>query len=182
MQISHWTLLDFAIAGIILVSTGFALTKGLMREVTSFIALLGGFILAVLYYRVPAAWFSGIFRTESIARLVGFLLIFLGCLIAGAIVSFIINKFIKAASLEWIDRLLGGIFGFLRGWAVASIIVLALVAFPVHEELLVKSVLAPYVLAGARGAALMVPQELKDKFYIEYKRVLESLNQKGKPS
>jgi len=182
MQISQWTLLDFAITGIVLVSTGFALTKGLMREVVSIIALVGGFVLAILYYRVPAAWFSHIFRTESIADLVGFLLIFFGCLIVGAVVSFLINRFIKAASLEWIDRLLGGIFGFLRGWAVASIMVLALIAFPVHEDLVVRSALAPYVLAGARGAALMVPQELKDKFYTEYKKVLESLNQKGKPS
>jgi membrane protein required for colicin V production len=182
MQFSQWTFLDFVFVGIILMSTGFALTKGLMRELVSVIALLGGFFIAVLYYRVPAAWFSGVFRTESLASLIGFLVIFIGCLMVGAIISFFINRFIKAASLEWVDRLLGGIFGFLRGWAVASIIVLAMVAFPVKEHLFGRSILAPYLIAGARAAVLLVPQELKDKFHTEYKKALDTLNEKRNPS
>ncbi len=181
MQLSHWTFLDFIFAGIILLSTGFALTKGLVREVVSIVALLAGFILAVLYYPVTAAWFRNLLRTEALADLVGFLLIFAGCLMAGAIVSLLIKRFVKAASLEWIDRLLGGVFGFLRGWAVASIIVLALVAFPVKEKLLARSVLAPYVLAGARAVVLVVPGDLKSKFYEEYKKVLQTLNEKKTP-
>ncbi len=182
MQFSQWTFLDYVFAGVILVSTGFAVTKGLVREVVSIVALLAGFFLAVIYYRVPAAWFSGVLRTESMASLIGFLIIFIGCLIVGAVISFLVNKFIKAASLEWIDRLLGAIFGFLRGWAVASIIVLALVAFPIQEHLLGKSILAPYLLAGARAAIHLVPNELKTKFQTEYQKVLNTLNEKRNPS
>jgi membrane protein required for colicin V production len=182
MQISQWSLIDFVFAAIILVSTGFALTKGLVREIVSIVALLGGFILAVLYYPIPAAWFRDIFRTEALANLIGFLLIFVGCIAIGAVVAFFINRFLKAAALEWIDRLLGALFGFLRGWLVASIIVLALVAFPVREHLLPHSVLAPYLLAGARAAVLVVPQDLKNRFYDEYKKILQILNEKRPPA
>ncbi len=178
MHWSHWTFLDFVFLGIVLLSTGFALTKGLVREVVSLVALLSGLVLAVLYYPVTAAWFKDWVRTETLADLIGFMILFLGCLLVGAIISFLINRFVKAASLEWVDRLLGAVFGFLRGWAVASIIVVALVAFPVKENVLAHSVLAPYLLAGARAVVLVVPKDLKAKFYEEYKKTLQVLNEK----
>ena len=182
MQLSQWTFLDYIFAGIILLSIGLAVTKGLVRELVSLIALLGGFFLAVFYYPVAAAWFKAALRTDVMADLVGFMIIFVGVLALGALVAFLINRFVKAASLEWIDRLLGAIYGLLRGWAVASIIVLALVAFPVNGQAVPRSFLAPYLLAGARAAVLITPKELKTKFYDEYKRILQSLNEKRSPA
>jgi membrane protein required for colicin V production len=177
---NQWTALDLGFALIIAVSTGFALTKGLAREVISLVALIGGFILAAFYYRLPAAWLSDLTRTEAIADLIGFMVIFLGTIAIGAVVSLLVNRFVKMASLQWIDRLLGGIFGFLRGWAVASILVLAMVAFPLRDNsLLARSYLAPYLLAGARAAVIMVPQHMKDRFHDEYQKVIGNLNHGG---
>jgi uncharacterized membrane protein required for colicin V production len=87
-----------------------------------------------------------------------------------------VNRFIKMTSLEWIDRLMGGIFGFLRGWAISSVIALALIAFPVRQETLARSLFAPYLLAGARAAVLLVPQDLKLKFNEEYHKILQAWN------
>jgi membrane protein required for colicin V production len=177
MHLSQWQFLDFLFAIIILVSTICALRKGLVREIVSLAALIGGFILAVLFYRIPAAKLADFTRTDSIADLLGFLIIFVGCILLGIIASFLINRFIKAASLKWIDRLLGGIFGFLRGWAISSILVLALIAFPIRENLLARSFLTPFLLAGARTVVLLVPQSLKDKFNEQYKKVLQTWNE-----
>ena len=113
--------------------SGFAVTKGLVREIVSLVALIGGFILAVLYYPSLGSVLTEFCRTDSVANFVAFLIIFIGCILIGAIVSLIVNRFMKAASIKWIDRILGGIFGLLRGWAIASILVLALIAFPVRE-------------------------------------------------
>jgi len=178
---THWTFLDFTFAVIVLVSTVFATMKGLAREIVSIVALFGGFLLAAFYYPVPAAWFGTFLRTEALAQLAGFLLIFLGCVLLGALAAFLINKFIKMASLEWADRLLGGVFGFVRGWLMCSVIVIGLVAFPVKEGLLARSILSPYVLAGARAAVLMVPKDLKSKFNEEYQKIIQLLNQKKNP-
>ena len=173
----HWTFLDFLFSIIILVSIFFALTKGLVREIVSLAALIGGFILAVLYYPVPAARLIEFSRTDSIANLFGFMIIFVGCLLAGAIISFVINRFLKAASIKWVDRLLGGVFGLLRGWAICSVMVIAIVAFPLRETVMAQSVLAPYLLAGARAAVVVVPQSLKDEFNKQYKKVIDTWNQ-----
>jgi membrane protein required for colicin V production len=177
MQLSQWMFLDYAFALIIIISIAVSMTKGLAREIVSFIALIGGFVLAALYYPVVAARFMDYSKTEAIANFIGFLIIFLGCILFGAIISFLINRFIKMASLEWVDRLLGAVYGLLRGWAISSIIVLALIAFPVRQNLVARSILAPYLLAGARAAVFLVPQQLKNKFNEEYKKVLQSWNQ-----
>ncbi len=176
MQLSQWTFLDFLFAVIILVSTISALMKGLVREIISLVSLIAGFVLAVLYYRIPASWLAEFSRTEAVADLLGFLIIFVGIILIGAIAAFLVNRFVKAASLKWIDRTLGAIFGLLRGWVISSILVVALIAFPVRENLMARSFLAPFLLAGARTAVLMVPQGLKEKFNEQYKKVLQSWN------
>jgi membrane protein required for colicin V production len=173
---SQWTFLDLVFAAIILVSTGFALRKGLAREVISLVALFGGFLLAAFYYPLVARWFLNVAKTEAVADLIGFVTIFIACVLIGALAAFIVNRLIRMASLEWIDRLMGAIFGFLRGWAVASILALALIAFPVRQETLARSIFAPYLLAGARAAVLLVPRELRLKFNEEYHKILEIWN------
>lgn len=179
MELARWSFLDFVFVLIVLASTGIALTKGLVREIISLLALLGGLILAAFFYASAGNWFAEFTRTRAIADLLGFLVIFLGVLLLGAISAFLVNRFIKMASLKWVDRLLGACFGFLRGWAIASILALALIAFPVREGLIARSYLAPFLLAGARAAVLIVPQSLKDKFEQQYQKVLHNWNQNG---
>jgi len=179
MQLSHWTSLDYLCVCILLISIGLAVTKGLVREIVSLVALIGGFILAVLYYHSLGHTLMEFCKTDSIANFLAFVIIFAGCLLIGAVVSLVLNRFMKAASIKWIDRLLGGIFGLLRGWAIASILVLALIAFPLHDNVNSRSVLAPYLLAGARAAVLVVPQDLKEKFYSQYEKILKSWHQQG---
>ncbi len=182
MHWGQWMVLDYVFAGIILISTAVATAKGLAREIISLAALIGGFILAVLYYPALGGVFSEFSRTDSIANFAGFLAIFLGCLLIGAFASFAVNRLLKAASLQWIDRLLGGLFGLLRGWAISSILVLGLIAFPIREGFVSRSFLAPYLLAGARTAALLVPQHLKDKFNQQYQKVLQEWNRNASAS
>jgi membrane protein required for colicin V production len=177
MHMSQWTFLDCLFVAIVLISIVFALMKGLAREIISLVALIGGFILAVIYYPNLGSRLAEFSRTDSIASFMGFLIIFAACLLLGAIVSFVVNRFLKATSLQWVDRVLGGIFGLLRGWAISSIIVVALVAFPIRENLMARSFFAPYLLAGARTAILLVPQSLKDRFNAQYKKVLQGWTQ-----
>jgi membrane protein required for colicin V production len=176
MHLGQWTFIDFLFVAIILISTIFALRKGLVREVISLVALIGGLLLAAFYYPAIAELFHDITKTAEIANLIGFLAIFLSVILLGAVAAFLVNRFVKMADLQWIDRLLGALFGFLRGWAIASIIALALIAFPVRAGTMVKSVFAPYLLAGARAAVLLVPQHLRNQFNEQYQKILKTWN------
>jgi membrane protein required for colicin V production len=172
MHPSQWSFLDILFAVIFLVSIVFAVLKGLAREIISLAAMIGGFVLAIFFYRIPAGMFKDFSKTDAIANLIGFVIIFFGCILIGAVAAFLINRFIKAASLKWVDRLLGGVFGLLRGWLIASILVVALIAFPIRDDFLARSILAPFLLSGAKLAVYCVPQTMKDQFNEQYLKVV----------
>ena len=66
--------------------------------------------------------------------------------------------------LRWFDRLLGGLFGFLRGLAVSVVIVLALAAFAPQWGWLQQSKLAPFMLVTGRGLIWAAPGRLAERF------------------
>jgi membrane protein required for colicin V production len=177
MFFGQLTYLDLIFIGIIAISTIVALWKGLAREIISLVALIAGFVLAVCFYQVPAAKLAEFSSTESIANLLSFLMIFIGCIVVGIILSFMVNRFLKAAALKGIDRFFGAIFGFIRGWAISLVLVIALVSFPLRDDMMAKSFLAPFLLGGAQAIVLLVPQNLKDEFNMHYKKVLNTWNQ-----
>lgn len=110
-------------------------------------------------------------RTEDIAAILGFVTIFAGCLVAGAIASFFVHKFVRVAHLQWFDRLLGAAFGLIRGWMIAAVLVLLLTAFPVELASVQKAKLAPHLLVSARILIVVTPQSLKNRFLEGYAEV-----------
>ena len=172
-QISYF---DIFFAAVILISTVCAFFKGLFREVIGIGVIILGFTLAVLYYRAPAAKLAGFGCPETAAGLLGFLGIFLGCVLLGTIISYIVNRFLKAVKLKGMDRLLGAIFGFLRGWILSSVLVLALMAFPIQNSFTTRSLLVPYLLGSAGLLIYLTPDYLKEKFEKHSRQIISSWN------
>ena len=160
----HISYYDVLFAVIIILSTICAFFKGMFREIIGIGVIVLGFTLAVLYFRAPSAKLVEFGCSETIAGLLGFLGIFLGCVLLGSIVSYIVDRFLKAVKLKWIDRLLGAIFGFLRGWVFSVIIVLALTAFPAKNNFMSRSLLVPYLLGNAGLLIHLTPGDLKEMF------------------
>jgi membrane protein required for colicin V production len=167
---------DILFAVIILLSTVCAFFKGMFREIVGICVLILGFALSVMYYQAPAAKLAGFGCSETVAELLGFLGIFLGCVLLGAVVSFTVNRFLKAVKLKWADRLLGAIFGFLRGWILSAIIVLALTAFPAQNNFTARSLLVPYLLGSASLMIHLTPRDLKEKFQERSKQLINYWN------
>ena len=146
--------------------------RGFVREIYIVSAVLVGSILSAWLYRPVGNLFKDVVRTENVALFLGFSLIFVGTLVVGAAVTYLINRFMKRAKLQWADRLLGAAFGFIRGWMIGVIILLVLTAFELQTDRIRNSQLAPYFLPGSRAFALVTPYELKAKFLVGY-RALE---------
>ena len=124
-------------------------------------------------YGIVAAYLLDYVSSKAIANLIGFFVIFAAVLFIGAIIGRILAKFLKWAGLSWLDRLLGGAFGLVRGAVIAAAMVTVLVAFA-HSpppRSVVDSKLMPYVIDVSGVLAAMTPREIKDAFYDTRDRV-----------
>jgi membrane protein required for colicin V production len=165
------TVLDWIFLVILISSVVSSIIKGFAREAISLGSIVLGLVLASWFYPIPGRFFIAYVKTQDIASLLGFLTIFLGCAIAGALVSWIVHRLIKLTQLQWFDRLLGGAFGVIRGWLIGSVFFLIFTAFPLKLESVQNAKFAPYLLAGARILAIITPRELSAKFLEGYRKI-----------
>jgi len=161
--------------------------KGLVRILIGLAALVAAFALAARFHKPLADRLSFISLPDEPLMLLAYVLIFIGVMLAGAIVAYALRRLMKAAMLSWADRLGGAALGLVVALLFAALLVLPLVAYsPYSDSLLQQSVLAPYVAAVADLASPMVPDELS-RLYEERMESLrrvwrEHWNDLGTPS
>ena len=177
---SSWTWLDWILLGIVAVSVAFAVLQGFFRELIALAAFMAAVIIAALGYAWAAKWFEDLTRSHAIALAAGFLSLFLGTLLLGAVVAAVVHKLLKTAGLEPFDRLMGGIFGLVRGLLVDCVLLMVFVAFAIKPQTVQQSVLAPYVTAGTRVMVWMMPRNLKEQFRSGYGKFREALVEEDK--
>lgn len=171
MSILDFNLLDWIVLGIVLYSVVMSAMRGFVREILGLITVVVAIVMAAWLYRDLGMLFRDVVRTENLALFFGFSLLFFGTLIVGFTLIWLIYRFFKFARIEWFDRVLGGAFGFVRGWLLGSVIFLVLTSFEVQSEVIRNSQLSAYFLPGSRAVAVLTPFELKAKFLIGYREI-----------
>jgi membrane protein required for colicin V production len=149
-------------------------STGLTREVVGLISLVVALLLAIWFYGTAGAALLPYVSTPAIAHFCGFLIVFCAVLIVGSLAGRLLGRFIKAAGLSFVDRLLGAAFGVVRGLLISIALILALLAFTPGKSppsAVVDSHVAPYVIDAARVFAALAPLELKDGFRKSYEQV-----------
>ena len=170
-----WNWLDWVLAVTVIASVVAAMLKGFVRELIALAALVAAVVVAALGYTRASLWFDDLTRSHEVALGLGFLSLFVGMLIVGALASALAKRLIKTAGLQWFDRFLGGIFGLVRGVVVDCILLMTLLAFNMKPEAVQRSLLAPYVSAGARVIVWAMPADLKAEFQAGYERFHQAL-------
>lgn len=170
MEFNAFDLLLLVLVGL-LVAVG--LLKGLTRLLIGIGALVAAFILAARYHAPAAAAVGGVLDVpEPAAKLIGYLAIFLGTTLAGALLGRILRGVLKAAMLGWADRLGGALAGLAAALLAAALVILPVVAYaPAGERVLRDSVLAPWVTVVADVANRLVPEE----FARQYRERMDAL-------
>lgn len=155
--------LDIVLLVILLITLILGLIKGLVRQLVGILAVLAGLILGMLYYRLVATAFRPLVTTDTLAHLLGFLTIFLIFLLAGWLFSRLFAK-AERGSIKFVNHLLGGVIGLVKGVLICGILVFALLVFPVNLQALQRSMVAPFCVKATKAAVDLIPQELKDEF------------------
>ncbi len=175
-----WNWLDCILAAIVLASVISAMVKGFVQEMISLASVLIGLIVAAIGYQRAALWFEDISKSHEVALGLGFLVLFLGTSLLGALVALLARKLIKTAGIQWFDRFLGGVFGLVRGVLIDAILLMAMLAFAIKSDTVQQSKLAPYVTTGARVIALVMPGSLRAQFHLGFDKFHDALIQQDK--
>jgi membrane protein required for colicin V production len=168
--------LDIVLLLILGVSVAGGIAKGFARLVVGLLATVAGFLCALWFYGSASGFLLPYVSHKGIANFIGFLLIFLGMVLLGALVGKLLGLLLKWAGLSWLNRLMGGVFGVLRGLVFAIALVLALLAFSPKPppRSVVDSRIAPYVIDAAHICANLAPREVRDGVMQSYEKVKEA--------
>ena len=158
------TAADWLIVVVVLLSVIVAAIHGFFSELLSMAGLVIGYIVAAWQYSRPAAWLMSFLRSELLADIIGFLVIFFAVFLLFSIAGRIARKLMKAAGLSGFDRFLGALLGLIKGSFVVAVVLMAMTAFTPTSAMLANSKLAPYFLVVGRAAIWVAPSEMRARF------------------
>ena len=116
---------DYCIVAALALSVLMGLWRGFIGEVLALACWVLAFWVAWTFGDKLAAQFTSI-SVPSARLLLGYALCFIVVLIAGALVSFLMRKLVAGSGLTGSDRMLGMLFGLVRGLALVTLTVLIL--------------------------------------------------------
>ena len=165
--------------GVLIVILGYCLIRGIFRglikEVSAIIGVLGGYYAAYTYYpaigRILAHWISNPGYLHIISFLLLFMVVFWIVSIAGVILKYLMN----IAFLGWTDRISGALFGAFKAMLINLVLILALTTFlPRNAHIIRDSRGAHGLLRFSAYLVKVAPKEMKNNFDAKMKALNKS--------
>lgn len=126
---------DIAIILVFALSMSIGLVRGFVVEVMAIIVWILAVGLAYRFGPVLATHFSPTVELSSARIFLGYGLIFIGTLVAGAILIYFLKKLVAGTGLSGTDRLFGMLFGAVRGVVLVTVTILMLGLTPMPGDL-----------------------------------------------
>jgi membrane protein required for colicin V production len=112
------TWLDWSLLAVLLVSALVGLWRGLVYEVLSVAGWVLAFVLAQSWAEPVGRLLPMDGAAEPLRLAAGFALVFIAVAFTAGMFSWLVKKAVAAVGLRPVDRLLGGVFGVLRGLVI----------------------------------------------------------------
>jgi membrane protein required for colicin V production len=163
--------LDWLLGILLVYSIVRAAMQGFFREAFALGGLVLGFLLACWYYREGARHLTGLISAQPLAQFAAFLLILMATMIVSSLIGRMLRRTVSAVGLGFFDRLLGALFGLLRGCLLGTALLMAFTAFLPTAPWISNSKLSPYFLRAAHAVSFVMPSDLKSRLHEGVERI-----------
>jgi membrane protein required for colicin V production len=120
--------------GIIVISILVGAIRGFIKEAFSLAVWAAAFLVAFQYSGALALQLESHIELPSARTSLAFVGLFLAVLLVGGLVTFLIGELVEKTGLSGTDRLLGGVFGGVRGLFLVLAIMLVAGLTPVPQD------------------------------------------------
>jgi membrane protein required for colicin V production len=139
--------------------------KGLIRLVLGSVAIAFGVFLGCWYHAPVESLLTGWIKEEHVRFFVAFGAVFVGTLLAFAVLVWFITRTLEAAHLRWADRASGAALGLVIAALLLGAVLVPVTAFlPPGSTLVGQSRLSPYILRISSFVKSIVPEGLEKRY------------------
>ena len=166
---------DYTLLGIFGFCLGRGVFRGLVKELSSIVGVMGGFYAAYTYYPQLAKPLSHWISNPGYLNICSFLLLFTVTYLVVSILGVIIKHLMNIAFLGWTDRVCGAVFGAFKGLLIIAILILVLTAFlPKKAAILQRSQVSKVMMQFSATFVTVVPKSMKTGFRIKMDELRKS--------
>jgi membrane protein required for colicin V production len=117
------TSFDYTVLVIIGVSIIVSMMRGAVREVLAITGWLVAIYVARTYATQLLPLLPADIPTESLKVLAAYIIVFFGVLVVASLLTIALSSLIKKIGLNWLNRGIGAVFGFMRGLLIVCVLV-----------------------------------------------------------
>ncbi len=148
--------------------------RGIVKELIGIGGIIAAFLVATNYYPLMEPYLAKVISNSQLITIVSYSCLFVATLLVIFFIGSVIRELLKNLSLGWLDSLGGGLFGFIKGVLICSMLLLLLTfAVSPRSNLLAQSKLSPYVTRITQKIIYFIPKSLKNEFKNKTKEMEE---------
>ncbi len=127
-------LADGVIIAIIVISMMLGGMRGFVREAFSVVSWLAGWLVARHYAPALMVILHPYVHTPSLRLLLAYVLLFLATWMVLSLLAYLLQSLLTQVGLRWSDRILGVMFGFVRGLLMMELLLMLLAPYASHDD------------------------------------------------